>query len=267
MDDIDFTEIKGHTLKQITIRMDFQDIIKVSDESIKKIQTACFKKNLDTTITRILSPDDFQYNDFITDISIPYEYLKQINSHAFINQEQNLIVEINQFFLKITQEVNKDYIRFSEMKELYLVLAEILKEHDEIRIKRFSLNKINEVFYENEEKLLNDFKAEMIGLNYHDDMVDWTHPHTQMNQTLNFESEGFFINIAKMVDNGAINEKTLIRLLLKFELFCLNNPNMSLTELLPEMNKIMNNLFIKHFTDTGYEKIKKAVRLGDYSFE
>ena len=108
----DFTEVKGHILREITIRMDFQDIFKVSDNSMKKIQTECFKKGLNNSSTRKLFPHDFEFSDYITDIIISYDYLKQITSHLFANDEQNLIVEVNQYFLKITQDVNGEYIRF-----------------------------------------------------------------------------------------------------------------------------------------------------------
>ena len=152
------------------------------------------------------------------------------------------------------------------MTDLYLLLATILQENDEIRIKRFSLSKVNEVFYESEKNLLEDFKEEIIGLNYYGKTVDWLHPKTQMSQTLNFESDNFFVNITKLIDNGAIEKDVLIRLLLQFEVFLTNEPDISPQALLNDMNKKMNQLFFESLSEKGFQKIKEN-QLGDCHYD
>jgi hypothetical protein len=81
----DRQEIIGHILKKIIIRMDFQDIIRVSNNGLKEIQTVCFKNNLDASLTRTLSPFDFDFSDYLTEMNIPYEYIKDITSGSIPN--------------------------------------------------------------------------------------------------------------------------------------------------------------------------------------
>jgi len=267
MSEIERQEIKGHILKQITIRMDYNDIIKVSDVGLKEIRTLCTKFGLEGSITRILDPVDFHFSDYLTDLSIPYEYLKDITSHIFMSDDQTLTVEVNQLFLKINQDVGTEYTRFSEMETIFIEINKILELHEQIRVKRLSLNKVNEVYYLTPDKLLNDFKHEIIGLDVYKGLVDWMNPTTQMNQTINFESEGLNINVIKLLDNGTINNNPLIRLLLQFEVLCVNTPYIKPSELLSSMNTKVYDLFKASLSENGLKKIIDGERLGEFHYE
>jgi hypothetical protein len=260
----DRQEIIGHILKKIIIRMDFQDIIRVSNNGLKEIQTVCFKNNLDASLTRTLSPFDFDFSDYLTEMNIPYEYIKDITSHVFFNRQENLTVEVNQFFIKVTQDVGNDYIRFSEMERIFLALVKVLQTNEEIRTRRFSLTKTNEVFYENPKKLVQDFRKEIVGLDFYGDMVDWMNPLSQMNQTLNFMVDDLHVNVAKLLDNGIIENKPLIRLLFQFEALCVDKPFVEPADLLTQMNEQIYNVFKASLSEEGLKKISVGERLGDY---
>ena len=125
-------------MKRVVTRIDFQDLFELPRDVLRDIAKICYENKVGYNKPKFLETSDFQFNDSSTSISYPYEYIRDLNSTLFFNEEGTFIVEVNQLFLKVTQVVNKNYKRYGETLILLDDILKILKEPSktDIKIKR-----------------------------------------------------------------------------------------------------------------------------------
>lgn len=263
-------EIKGHTLKRIYLRLDYLDLIKVPDEAVKAIKQLCIDYNLDKTTVRTLQPSDFEVSEFEDELNLPYEFIKEIKSRVFLNEDQSMNLEVNQFFIQLTQNVisNDKYIGFTQMKNLFVGVCSKLEENEEMMIARkLSVQKVNEIYYNDIKNLANDFNINYLGLDAYNEFIDWLHPLSRLEKKNSFAINNSLMEIFTVLDNGQIEEDQppMIRLILRFENFISDKfPKIPLDRI-DELNNDIYKVFFKGFTPQGQEKISKGERLGDYN--
>ena len=157
-------DIKGNILKRVVTRVDFQDLFEFPKDVLREIAKICYQYGIELNMPKFLEMSDFQFNDNSTSISYPYEYIKNLNSTLIFNSERTFIIEINQLFIKITQVVNDSYKRYGKTLELIEKIFSILKDPDktDVRIKRISIKKANQVFFDSISKFETFFKNEIL---------------------------------------------------------------------------------------------------------
>lgn len=261
-------EVKGHTLKKIRIRLDYHDIIQVSTQSVKEIQQLCAKINLTQTTFRALDPYDFEVTDIDDGITIPYEYLKDLKSRVFLNEDQSIVLEINQFFMQVTQNVlsYESYIRFSEMETLFNEASFIIKQNEGLlRVRKVSVQKINEIYYRDMDSLALDFNKNYLGLEAYEEFVDWNHPVSKLQKKNSFTINDSLMEVLTVLDNGQIEENTppILRLILQFDNHLAMDFDEMPAEKVAEINDNIYKIFLKSFTSIGQDKIVTNQRLGE----
>lgn len=261
-------EIKGHTLKKINLRLDYFDLIKVPDEAVKAIKQLCFEYNLDKTTVRTLQPNDFEVSEFEDELNLPYEFIKEIKSRVFLNEDQSMNLEVNQFFIQLTQNVisNDKYIRFSQMKDLFVGVCSKLKENEVMMVARkLAVQKINEIYYNDIKNLAEDFNVSYLGLDAYNEFINWLHPLSRLEKKNSFAIKDSLMEVFIVLDNGQIEEDQppMLRLILKFENFISNKfPEIPIDQI-DKLNEYIYEVFLKGFTTQGQERILKGERLGD----
>ncbi|NGT55282.1 hypothetical protein, partial [Clostridium perfringens] len=94
-------DVKGNTLKKVITRIDFEDLFGISPNVKKEIRSIANKYNIDKQMVRFLNESDFVSDDKFSIVSYPYEYIKDIESLCFYNEELTFAIELNQLFLTI----------------------------------------------------------------------------------------------------------------------------------------------------------------------
>lgn len=254
-------EAIGHTLKKIVIRFDYRDLMNFPDKQLKAIQKICDKVDLTNIETTNLDSFDFSFSDQLTDINPPNErLLNKMPNYIFYNDDETLNVEINQFFIRITHNVVGELTRFHKLLSLFKNITGILFEIEDFRSRRLSLTKINDIFYENLDNLLTDFKEQQFGTLRE---LDWEKPTSFISQNLNYEEDIFFHNITRHIESGTIKSKLFIRLLLQLELIAFELNDQTPEEILNKMNSKLWTLYYHHVTSNGEKKLENNERFGD----
>lgn len=261
-------EIKGHTLKKINLRLDYFDLIKVPDEAIRTIKQLCIENGLDKNTVRTLQPHDFEVSEFEYELNLPYEYIKETKSRVFLNEDQSMNLEVNQFFMQLTQNVfsNDKYIRFSQMKDLFVQACSKLKEIETmLTARKLSVQKINEIFYNDINNLSNDFNVSYLGLDAYHEFIDWLHPLSRLEKKNSFAIGDSLMEVLTVLDNGQIEEDNppMLRLILKFQNFISEKFSDIPLDKIDSLNEDIYKVFLKGFTPHGQGRIAKGERLGD----
>ncbi|MCH6265322.1 hypothetical protein [Neobacillus citreus] len=254
-------EAIGHTLKKITIRYDFRDLMGFPQGHLRRILKICDDSGLTNIDTTNLNSSDFIFSDQLTTLQPPHgQLLHKMPNYVFYNDDESLNIEINQYFLRITHNVVGDLIRFNLLLTLFKSISEVITEIEEFIPRRLSLTKINEVLYKNLDHLISDFKEEQFGTLKE---LDWSKPTTFLRQNLNFEEGGFLNNITRQIESGTIKEDSFIRLLLQFEILCFDYIDKNPEVILDSMNKNLWNLYLKHVTPNGEYKLENGGKFGE----
>lgn len=257
-------EAKGNVLKRVVTRIDFQDLFEVPKDVLREVGKICSNNKIDINSPKFLDITDFQFNDTVTSISFPYEYIKDLNSILFFNNEKTFIVEINQLFLKITQVVNDKYKRYGETLKLISEILLVLKDPDktDIKVKRISIKKANQVFFDSIDKFKEYFKDEILRFNLFEN-VDWSKNNCQSTMVQNFEYNDCKVNFARTYDNGLINNNKYYRLYFDIETYLNGSNNMDIVDLLTKINEYIFELFEWTLTGKAIECLKNGERIGD----
>lgn len=260
-------EIKGNILKRVVTRIDFQDLFELPRDVLRDIAKICYENKVGYNKPKFLETSDFQFNDSSTSISYPYEYIRDLNSTLFFNEEGTFIVEVNQLFLKVTQVVNKNYKRYGETLILLDDILKILKDPSktDIKIKRISIKKANQVFFDSIEKFENYFKNQMLIFNQFSHEVDWSKNGSQSTMVQNFDYKHCKVNFTKIYDNGLINGNKYYRLYFDIETYYNEEYNLENDTIacLEELNSKIFELFIWILNDNGIALLKSGERMGD----
>lgn len=259
--------MEGHILKLIETRVDYQDIFNLSPASIKRINEVCRTKGLTDLIHTRLDQSSFETNDPLNVVSMPYEYIKEAPSYVF-QRDPDISLEVNQFFLKVTQVVQEKYETYSFTKDLISECMEILNSNESSIFKRISIRKANEAMYRSIESVLDDFKGEFLPYEMYGEHVNWAARNSRSQTVQNFEIDQHKVNFKSLVDTGSIDGIQLFRLYMEFEVYSVNPEHLAdkenLKTWIDEINATLYSLFEFTLTDTGSKKLSEEKRLGDY---
>lgn len=257
-------EVKGNILKRVVTRIDFQDMFELNPRMLSLITKICNDYNITNRIPRLLELEDFESNDKIPTIVYPYEYIKDIKSIVFFNNERNIVVEINQLFLTITQRVTETYDRYGNTINLIKDIINVINNEDKsvLNILRVSIKKANEVYFDKVENLSIDFKESIIGTNQPFN-IKWNDKFTESMLVQNFNNNDKLMNLKRVIDNGIIEGKELIRLYFELEAYKNRkiNPDNVIKEL-EGLNTFVFEVFESIFTDIGIKKLQKGEGIG-----
>lgn len=260
----DRNEMKGHILKRVITRIDYNDLFELDPGLMKNIAENCFSSGLFTKQGyKSLELSDFAFNDPSVPISLPYEYIKDINSIIFYNDERTYYLEINQLFLRITQVVGDEYRRYSESIDLINKCFEELKKNDLFHVKRMGIRKLNQVFFKDLSQFNKYFKPDLFQFNQFDN-INWSNMGTQSKLVQNFQIDDIKVNFTRLYDNGLIDGNQFNRLILDFETYFNElDKKEDLIKKLILLNDKIYELFEWTLSDEGVVVLKSGERLGD----
>jgi uncharacterized protein (TIGR04255 family) len=263
-------DMKGHILKRVSTRIDYQDTFGLDPATLKILAKICKSFGLHEMFSGTLEPSDFETNDPVSITSIPYEYLRDANSHVFHTPDMLYFFEVNQFFVEITQHVPQEregYVPFSRMVNLVDQVLKVLVDFEEIQVKRLSIRKVNQVFYDEYSKIQTFFKPEVIQFGQFNHSVDWGIPYSQSHSVQNFEIEGRKVNFTRIYDSGRIKNQQLFRLFLQFEVyrtdFSQGQDHVQMIDEMNTLNDILYRVFEHTLTDKSVELLCNNERIGD----
>lgn len=261
-------DMKGQILKTVVTRIDYQDTFGLAEETRKEIYKICEGKGIAKKLRRPLEEIDFQTYDPVNIFSVTYESIKEVFSDVIYNDERGFYIEINQFFILITQEIDSHYENYSFTSELIQEILKVLKEKETLHILKVSIRKSNEVYYENFRNIHLDFKSEVIGFDIFNGEVNWQLPYTTSESKQSFEWNEQRINFMRVFDSGKLNGKKLFRLYLQFEVYDIDLNFIKFQDKVNEKLSQLNNtlyLFFEHtLTDAAVDKLKvEEGKLGD----
>lgn len=261
-------DMKGQILKNIVTRVDYQDTFGLSDETRKGIYKICEARGITKKLRRPLEESDFQTYDPVNIFSVTYEEIRDVFSDVIYDDEKGFYVEINQFFLLITQEIDAYYENYSFTSELVEGILRVLKEKEALQILKVSIRKANEVYYKDYTNIHSDFKSEIINFNQFNRAIDWKKPYSNSESKQSFEWNNQRINFVSIFDSGKLNGNKLYRLYLQIEVYDVDLNFVKFQDNVIEKFKQLNEtlyLFFEYtLTDVAVEKLKvEEGRLGD----
>lgn len=257
--------IKGNLLKQVVTRIDYQDIFSLSPETMKEIGLICAEHGLIQKGYRVLDESDIQTNDIVSSISIPYEYLKDINSIVFYNDDKSFLVEINQLYIKVTQLVDSTYKRYHEtIKLLKPILESLFELEKRVDVKRISIKKSNQVIFKEIESFLKYFKEDILRFNIFNMGIIWNGQDSQSTLIQNFSVKDVYVNFLRIFDNGEFKENKCSRLYLEYETYLKETHHSLIINELKRINEIIFELFKNSLTEYALDSLVNDERIGDF---
>lgn len=276
MDNIPNKEsVTGNLMKLVFTRIDYEDIIEVSANTLKEIKAKFPNSKI---LPRMLTKEDFNFRDYQNIIDLPEEIIKNSKCSAIYFEEMDMIVEVNQYFLRTICKVNKEvYKNYEEsILENTMLIFRILDNNEDVKIKRISVNKINEVLCSSATKLKKIFKGNILRMDLFDNIIKWNQISSKAKNFVAFDYNDCNVNFLSLLENVEAG-KRYIRLLLDYEVYIygdrswndkFNNENSIkqkyIEEKLKALNDITYTLFIKSFTPKGLEMIRNNERIDEY---
>jgi hypothetical protein len=260
-------ELKGHTLKLIVTRIDYQDIFEISDSTLKEIQVS-LSEMLDQRTDK-LDINDFYFNDPTNILHLTEDYIRSVENQIFILAE-DLILEVNSLFMRIIQNPEDKYRNYKETLDIADKLIDILLKKENVRIRRVSIKKVNEVIFKDLDDLKEHYNSDIINLSQYHGFINWSLPQSKSKLVQNFMlNESVPVNFVRIFGNGLIQEEPdpVFRLYTEFEAyeyFLKSKFNAKTSDLLTFLNENIFILFEGSLTDIALEKLKNNIKLGDY---
>ena len=259
---------KTNLLKCIFTRIDYEDISEVSGETIKKIKNEFPESELKT---RMLNLDDFKFSDKDSVVNLPDEVIRKTVCKALLFKDENLIIEINQYFVRIIYEVNQDnYKGYNNSILRYVVpILKILVKEEKLNIKRISVNKVDTGLYNSLTSIRRVFKSSILRNDLFKGKINWREPQNRMEVKTNFKYLDYNINFASILQRIKVN-KDYLGLILDYEVYIKKNilehtlEHTEVVEVLKELNKICDELFFESLTPKGLGMLEENLKLDDY---
>ncbi|MPQ42515.1 hypothetical protein [Clostridium tarantellae] len=270
-------KLVGNMLKNIITRIDYDDLYEVNTEMLKKIKSICFAEGLTTSFTRKLEEDeDFELNDPTTLRDLPIEYVRNCLCYSFFDENLDYIIEINQFFLRIIQKVDRNNYSSYEQSHLNRV-NEILKIllNNDVYIRRIGVKKVDEDYFESLDSMSKVFKSQIIQQNIFGAKQNWSVPRAGSSMVQNFEYNGKSVNFFRKIDRvqkrikrEKVENLVFYKIYLEYDVYDrkVKNPIEDINVELIKINEVTKKLFLESFTEKGMEIITKQRRIGDYEF-
>lgn len=261
-------QMKGQILKTVVTRIDYQDTFGLAGETRKEIFKICEAEGIAKKLRRPLEESDFQTYDPVNIFSVPYESIKDVFSDVIYNDGRGFYIEINQFFILITQEIDSYYENYSFTIELIQKILKVLQDMETLHVLKVSIRKSNEVFYKDFKNILLDFKPEVINFNNFNGEIDWELICSTSELKQSFEWNNQRINFMRVFDSGKLNGQKLFRLYLQFEVYDIDfnfeKFQDNIDEKLNELNNTLFLFFEYTLTDEAVGKLKvEQGKLGD----
>jgi hypothetical protein len=267
--------INGNLLKQIVTRIDYKDIFEL--RCLKELSLECGKLGLTENLVRMLDPSDFQTNDPILLLnSMPNNFVTSIKSYLFENEIFSL--EVNQLFLKLTQTVDTEYKRYGETLKIIESVLKLLHscgDLEDFRLKRISVKKGNEVFFNSIEQFQYFFKPEILPFSNYDKDINWAKLNSRSQVVENFFTRIGNVNLTRIYDTGVVLDqsgevdKKLYRIFLELEAYDDkleyqdNLFESAVVEKLESLNSLIYYLFEGCLSDLGVEQLKNGEKVGE----
>ncbi|OPD34209.1 hypothetical protein AL713_02295 [Clostridium botulinum] len=260
-------DLKGNLLKYIFTRIDYEDVIEIQSKTIKKIKNKFPESKI---AYRMLKEQDFSFYDPNPIIELPKEIIETTKCVVIFFKEEDLIVEINQYFTRLIYKVDREkYNNYKTniMNKLEGIL-DIINDED-IKIRRSSINKIDEAFFGSIPKMKKIFKSNILRFNLLNTEMDWTKPSNRLKTETNFGYKDYEANYASIIENVRIYEKRYFRIFLSYEVYSKENINSEkdIKTVITNLNKCCDELFISSLTTTGYKKLKNKERISEYEVD
>ncbi|MCX0385372.1 hypothetical protein LI053_07840 [Clostridium perfringens] len=253
-------DVKGNTLKKVITRIDFEDLFGISPNVKKEIRSIANKYNIDKQMVRFLNESDFVSDDKFSIVSYPYEYIKDIESLCFYNEELTFAIELNQLFLTITQDVNENYLNYGiTLKILSKILNSLNIDNDDLIImKKISIKKSNAAFFESITSMIEIFDKDNLAIT-----MENTDDFEESMFIKKLKEEDILINVKRIIDKGILEGKELYRLY--FEFYASNNKNIDIENVMEKIEILNSKIFKQYescFTSEGIESVKDGKKIG-----
>lgn len=276
--DGNYIKCKGNILKAVITRIDFDDLYEIEKKTLKELKKIALNNGLTMNMTRELNAEeDFELNDPMVLRELPLEYIKNCMCNAYFNENLNMIVEVNQFFIRVIYKVNNDnYNEYS--KDILPLVMDFIRPliSDELIIRRVSIKKVDETKFSNLEDIDNFFKPEIVQRNIFSNKVRWDIPSSGSTIVQNFEYDKKKVNFFRKIDRVSVrerNEENILdniyyRIYLEYEVYDreakTNIKETELYKILEEINYITRELFQNSFTENGWNVISEGGKVGNY---
>lgn len=274
----DYIECKGNILKAVVTRIDFDDLYEIEKNTLKELKKIAIDNGLTLNMTRELNAEeDFELNDPVVLRELPVEYIKTCMCNAYFNENLDVIVEVNQFFVRVIYKVNNNNYREYSKNILPLIINFIEPLiSDELIIRRVSIKKVDETKFDQLEKIDNFFKPEIVQRNIFSNKVKWNIPSSGSTVVQNFEYDNMKVNFFRKIDRVSIRERVenrvidniYYRIYMEYEVYDretnTNIQESEIKDLLKKINYITRELFKNSFTDDGWKIISNGGKVGDY---
>lgn len=267
--------IKANCLVWVVTRIDYDDQIKISEETLIQIKDRCQEgygisqmKSLPFDIGR-----DFSTDDAVMLRSVTKEYLETLVNRKFYNEFFE--IEVNQFYLSVKQRATKAYTNY--MESHFKLVADLwgMLMIPSTQILRTSIKKVDELYYSDLSAMKEIFKPEILQLDIFGEEQNWNtiNACSQMNQ--NFSYGDYRVNFSRFLQRGKrrfvkeneYEDVILFRILMTFEVYQRDDGSEPIefsNEKFVKMNEQTEKLFVNVFNDKIQEKLFEDGDLNEY---
>lgn len=274
----DHIECKGNILKAVITRIDFDDLYEIEKNTLKELKKIAVNNGLTLNITRELNDEeDFELNDPVVLRELPIEYIKTCMCNAYFNEKLDVMVEVNQFFIRIIYKVKDNNYKEYSYNILPLII-EFMKPliSDELIIRRVSIKKVDETKFDKLEKIDKFFKAEIVQRDIFSSKVKWDIPSSGSTVVQNFQYDDMKVNFFRKIDRVAVRERiennvidnVYYRIYIEYEVYDRETRNNiqenEFKALLEKINYIIRELFKNSFTESGWNVISNGGKVGEH---
>ena len=278
MDEVTIMEqktIKANSLTWIITRIDYDDQIKIPEETLIAIRNMC-QENYNISEMKSKSFEigkDFSIDDGILLGSISKEYLETLVNRVFYNEVFE--VEVNQFYLRVTQKSTQEYKNY--MESHFKVVENVWKllNISQDQILRTSIKKVDELYYSDLSTMKEIFKPEILQTDIFGEEQNWNTINAGSYMNQNFGYGDYRVNFNRFLERGKrrfveenkYEDVILYRILMTFEIYERNDENRMIEvsrDKFKKMNEQTEKLFVSTFTKEIQEKIYENGDLKQY---
>lgn len=278
MDEVTIMEqktIKANSLTWIITRIDYDDQIKIPEETLIAIRNMC-QENYNISEMKSKSFEigkDFSIDDGILLRSISKEYLETLVNRVFYNEVFE--VEVNQFYLRVTQKSTQEYKNY--MESHFKVVENVWKllNISQDQILRTSIKKVDELYYSDLSTMKEIFKPEILQTDIFGEEQNWNTINAGSYMNQNFGYGDYRVNFNRFLERGKrrfveenkYEDVILYRILMTFEIYERNDENRMIEvsrDKFKKMNEQTEKLFVSTFTKEIQEKIYENGDLKQY---
>ena len=267
--------IKANSLTWIITRIDYDDQIKIPEETLIAIRNMC-QENYNISEMKSKSFEigkDFSIDDGILLRSISKEYLETLVNRVFYNEVFE--VEVNQFYLRVTQKSTQEYKNY--MESHFKVVENVWKllNISQDQILRTSIKKVDELYYSDLSTMKEIFKPEILQTDIFGEEQNWNTINAGSYMNQNFGYGDYRVNFNRFLERGKrrfveenkYEDVILYRILMTFEIYERNDENRMIEvsrDKFKKMNEQTEKLFVSTFTKEIQEKIYENGDLKQY---